>query len=350
MISKIPAVLLSTALFCSEGSHAFTAMSKNDSGLPTSLNYANSEAVAETASVDSFRNSILSSYEREEAPITSSQLVTEQLSREFTTARRYLLAAATVKELSEDFYEAEEQQRVRAMELIEFARNNGIKLSDYASDVDSSPIDTSLDQADFLKELILHEKQDVKLLDQVMAKSASNQDLVSYLQSVRSDHVDRQYNLMQALSDSVSAFDIDSSMSTVDSAAVAATAQTSSVDAASRFSEDLIHKVDLKDSIQSIARWYENQLHGLGRNLEIMASRAAHVSATGATAATAAAVDSVDPELLDALPMNSEDIMQAMDSASNFFEEPAMLVDTFQQTIFETGTLSQIVDVVSGLY
>eukprot|EP00980_Cylindrotheca_fusiformis_P007139 scaffold1501_cov130-Cylindrotheca_fusiformis.AAC.8 len=343
MISKIPAFLFTTALFGAHEAFAFTPMTSNDSRPSTSLKYAETEALADPARLESFRNSIIRTYEREEPQVTSSQLLTEQLSREFTTGRRYLLAASAIKELSEEFYDAEEQQRYRAIGLIEFARNSGIKLSDYASKVDKSPIDTSLSKEDFLKELILQEKQDVKVLNQAMAKAASNQDLVAYLQTIRSEHVDRQKNLMKALSAS---FDVDSTLSTVDSTATEKT---------SRFSEELVRKVDMNDSVQSIARWYENQLQGLGRNLEIMISRAGHISATGAatavgaTAATAAVVDS-NPELLDSIPINPEDFLQVMDGASNLLEEPGMLVDTIQQSIVETGTLAQLVDVVAGLY
>lgn len=322
MILKLALFVLVTTLFFSERVLSFAVVNTNGSKYSTSLCYADSETLADAPKHDSFRKSIVKSYQREEPTVSSSQLLTEQLGREFTTARRYLLAAVAVKELSEEFYAAEEQQRVRAIELIEYARTNGIKLSDYASQVDSSPIDKSLPPAEFLKELILQEQQDVKLLDQVMAQASSNRNLVDFLQSVQTDQLDRQHHLIQTLAHCMPSSDIHSSMSALDTATTA----------------NLIQKVDLKDYLQSIARWYENQLLGLGRNMEVMMSRAGHV--------TVAAVDSVDPESL----YSTEDILQAVDSATTLWEEPSLLVDTLQQNIMDTETLSQIIDIVSGLY
>jgi hypothetical protein len=316
------------ALFFSERVLSFAVVNNNGSKFSTSLGYADSEILADAAKHDSFRNSIVKSYQREEPEptVSSSQLLTEQLGREFTTARRYLLAAVAVKELSEEFFAAEEQQRVRAIELIEYARTNGIKLFDYASQVDSSPIDKSLPPAEFLKELLLQEQQDVKLLNQVMIQaSSSNQNLVDFLQSVQTDQLDRQHHLIQTLAHSMPSLDIHTSMSALDTATTA----------------NLIQKVDLKDSIQPIARWYENQLLGLGRNMEVILSRAGH-----ATAVTAAAVDSVDSESLP----STEDFIQAMDSATTLLEEPSLFVDSIQQNIMDTETLSQIIDIVAGLY
>jgi hypothetical protein len=323
MILRTAFLILVTTLFFSDGVLSFAVVNNNGSKFSTSLGYAQSETLADPLKHDSIRNSIVKSSQREDSTVSSSQLLTEQLGREFTTARRYLLAAVAVKELSEEFYAAEEQQRVRAIELIEYARTNGIKLSDYTSQVDSSPIDKSLPPAEFLKELIRQEQQDVKLLDQVMAQaSSSNRNLVDFLQSVQTDQIDRQHHLMQTLAHSMPSLDIHTSMSALDTATTA----------------NLIQKVDLKDSLQSIARWYENQLLGLGRNMEVMMSRAGHYAA--------AAVDSVDPESLP----STEDILQAVDSVTTLLDEPSLLVDALQQSIMDAETLSQIIDIVSGLY
>merc|ERR1719223_1143041 len=83
------------------------------SATSTSLNYA----IGDGQAIDSFRNSVRESYRRQEPLVSVAQLLTEQVAREFTSGRRYLLAAAAVKEVSADFYLIEEQQRVRAMEI-----------------------------------------------------------------------------------------------------------------------------------------------------------------------------------------------------------------------------------------
>ncbi|KAL3938391.1 MAG: hypothetical protein SGBAC_006692 [Bacillariaceae sp.] len=314
----------------------------------TSLGYA----VGDTQTVgniqtDSFRNSILDTYQPEEPRVSVAQILTDQIAREFTAGRRYLLAASAVKALSEDFFDVEEQQRVRAMEVMEYARAHDIKLLDYASQVDKTPIDKSMESSDLLQELLVQENKDARFLEQAMAQvSSKNTVLMAFLETIREDQMDRKDQIMHALSDALPTLQ----QTAVDTAASVAAVQASTGELS------LISKLEHADQLpSSLSRWAETQFQGMGHFVQDFASKSGHLTFTGATAATVAAVDSVDPEslpstedLLEALPM--EDILQAVDTATTLFEEPSQLVDTIQQNLMDTEALSQIVDIVTGLY
>ncbi|CAJ1959316.1 unnamed protein product [Cylindrotheca closterium] len=334
MISRIPYYLF-VAIFLSKQATAFQVVNTNGGvSSPTSsgastpttrtstsqLNYANAQTVDNTVTgSDSFTNSILDAFQREESQVSISQLLTEQVAREFTAGRRYLLAASAVKDLSEDFYDVEEQQRVRAMELMEYARTNDIELLDYASQVDKTPIDKSLKKQELLQELLIQEQKDVKLLEQVMAQvSSKNAKLFAFLEVIRADQMERKDQIMQTLADAFPTIQ----QSAADTASVTTTAQASTGD----FGQDLLNKLDNADQIpSSVSRWSDNQLQGMGQHIHDLISKSSgHFTFTGATAATVAAVDVVDPESLP----NPENFLQAMD----------------------TEALSQLVDIVSGVY
>lgn len=321
------------------------------SAYSTSLNYANSD-VQVTDKSSSFRNSIINTYQREDPQISISQLLTEQVAREFTTGRRYLLAAAAVKELSDNFYDVEEQQRVRAMELMEYARSHHIPILDYTSQVDKTPIDKSMETGDLLRELLLQEQNDVQLLERVMMQvSSKNTELLAFLETIRTDQIERQEQIMRVLAESLSALQATD----VETATSIATAHVSTNDFSAKMGADLMKKLESTQQMpSSAARWAGNQLQGMGQHFHDVVSKSLHLTFTGA--ATVAAVDAVDPDslpstedildaipddILDAIPV--EDILQAVDTATTLLEEPSQLVDTIQP-------LSQIVEIVNGLY
>eukprot|EP00526_Cylindrotheca_closterium_P017040 CAMPEP_0113631416 /NCGR_PEP_ID=MMETSP0017_2-20120614/16325_1 /TAXON_ID=2856 /ORGANISM="Cylindrotheca closterium" /LENGTH=316 /DNA_ID=CAMNT_0000541923 /DNA_START=288 /DNA_END=1238 /DNA_ORIENTATION=+ /assembly_acc=CAM_ASM_000147 len=312
---------------------------------------------------DSFRDSILKSYQREEPHVSIAQLLTEQVAREFTTGRRYLLAAAAVKQLSDDFYDVEEQQRVRAVELMEYARSHDIQILDYASQVDKTPIDKSMETMDLLQELLVQEQRDVQLLEQVMTQvSSKNAELFAFLETIRADQMDRKAQIMQTLSDALPTLQ----QTAVDTATSLATAHVSTGDFSLKMGEELMSKLESAEQLpSSLSRWTENQLQGMGQHVHDLIAKSGHFTFTGATVATVAAVDAVDTdslptteEILDALPsaedildaLPVEDILQVVDTATTLLEEPSQLVDTIQQNLMETEALSQIVDIVTGLY
>lgn len=346
---------------------SFTANASTSRSRTSSLGYANAE-VLESSKLSSFRDSLAKSYRKLEEPEFSvSQILTKQLAREFTTARRYLLATAAVKELSEDFYAAEEQQRYRAMELIEYARVNGIKIDDYTSQVDKTPIDKSLAPAEFIQELLLQEHQDVKYLDRAMAKASetlsSNADLVNFLDSIRSAHMDRQEHVSELLNQITPVLHIPQTLTVLESASA------QSGDFASRFNIENFPKAQ--------------DFGGLYGNNEQQFSLP-HVTAAGAIGVAAVdpeslpstedilealpidtdgLMETVDTfatfideqsfpstvEILDALPIDTDGFLETVDSLATFIEEQSELVDTFQQNVMEAEIMSQIVDLVANL-
>lgn len=352
-MNRIPYFFLVVAML-SQQAAAFQVLNTNKVSLSssskllassTSLNYANGDVQALDRN-ESFRNSILNTLQREEPEVSISKLLTHQVAREFTAGRRYLLAAAAVKELSEDFYDVEEQQRFRAVELMEFARAHDIPIMDYASHVDKTPIDKSLETADLLQELLVQEQKDVQLLERVMMQvSSRNTELFKFLETIRADQIERKDQIIQTLSDNLSSLQA----SDVEAATSIATAHATTSDFSSTMGDDLLKKMENAEQLpSSFARWAETQLQGLGQQVHGLVSKSQHLTFTGATAATVAAVDSVDPDalpstedILEAIPM--EDILQVVDTAAALLEEPSQFVDTIQP-------LSQIVDIVSGLY
>ncbi|CAJ1959315.1 unnamed protein product [Cylindrotheca closterium] len=336
MISRIPFYLFVANFLCQQAV-GFQAVNMNgaSSSLPrpsastvgtspssstTSLNYVNAQTIDSTVTeTDSFRNSILNTYQREEPQVSISQLLTEQVAREFTAGRRYLLAASAVKDLSEEFYDVEEQQRVRAMELMEYARAHDIEIMDYASQVDKTPIDKSMKTTELLQELLVQEQKDVKRLEKVMSQvSSKNVKLLAFLEVIRADQMERKDQIMQTLADALP----NMQQTAVDTAASVATG-----DFSLNFGQELLNKL-------------ENQLQGMGQHVQDLVSKSTsghHFTFTGATVATVAAVDAVDPESLP----TPEDILQAVDTATALFD---------QQNLMDTETLTQLVDIVSGLY
>ncbi|KAL3938389.1 MAG: hypothetical protein SGBAC_006690 [Bacillariaceae sp.] len=304
----------------------------------TSLNYAvgDVQTIDSTDIVtDSLRDSILNTNQPEEPQeVAVAQLLTDQVAREFTTGKRYMLAASAVKELSEDFYDVEEQQRVRAMEVMEYARANDIKLMDYSSQVDKTPIDKSMDSTDMLQELLVQENKDAQILEQAMTQVPSkNTELFALLESTRADKLERKDQIMQTISDALPTMQ----QTAADTAASVAAAQVSTSD----FS--LMANFENADLPSSVSRWAENQFQGMEQFVQDLVSKSGHFAFTGATAATVAAVDAVDSEVL---PM--EDMLQV--AATTLLEEPSQLVDTVHQNLMETEALTQIVDIVTGLY
>jgi ferritin len=358
MVTRISYLIVVAALFSQEvagfvmqtnGSNTSPSRTTQLSATSTSLNYANAE-VLDADKINSFRNSIRNTYQPEEPQVSVSKLLTEQVAREFTTGRRYLLAAAAVKELSENFYEVEEQQRVRAVELMEYARSHGIPIMDYATQVDKTPIDKSMETTALLKEMLVQEQKDFQLLEILMVQvSSKNTELFSFLETIRADQVERKDQIIQALTTLQGAH--------VETAASIATAHVSTTDISAKIGDNLMKKLETAEQIPSnAARWAANQLQGMGQHVHDFVSKSGHLTFTGATAATMAAVDAVDPEslpstqdivdaipddILDVIPM--EDILQVVDTATTLLEEPSQLVDTIQP-------LSQIVDIVAGLY
>ncbi|KAL3938390.1 MAG: hypothetical protein SGBAC_006691 [Bacillariaceae sp.] len=310
-----------------------------DAPSSTSLNYAVGGDAQTMDNIDtdtdSVRNSILNLYQREETPVSEAQLLTDQVAREFTASRRYLLAASAVKELSEDFFDVEEQQRVRAMEVMEFARTHDIELLDYSSQVEKTPIDKSMESTDLLQELLVQENKDTQVLEQAMTQvSSKNTELFTFLESIREDQMERKDQVVQMLSDALPTLQ----QTATDTAASVAAAQVSTDEFSAHMGKDLMSKFENVDQIpSSVSRWAENQFQDIEQFVQDLVSKSGHFTFTGATAATVAAVDAVDTE---AIPVG--DILQAV--------EPSQLVDSIQQNLMETEALAQIVDIVTGLY
>lgn len=314
---------------------------------------------------DTFRNSILQRNSNDPtSQLSTSQLLSDQLAREFTTARRYMLAAGAIKDLSSYFYACEEQQRVRAMELIEYARVNEITLrGDYNDQIKKSPIDKSLAVKDFIQELFLQEKQDIKNLETAVSQ-ASTSELIQFLESKRQNQIDRQQEIITFLALALPTLDM-SRMELFDSATTTTTTTTS--DLASRWNLNNFPR-------QHIVNNSPLDHHRVDPSF---------VTATGATTG-AIGVATVDPEslpstedILDVLP-STEDILDALpididfEAASDLmdtiqdalpstedildalpididFEAASDLMDTIQQNLLDTDTLAQIFDVVSQL-
>jgi ferritin len=360
------AFFLCVATLFSQGAHSFSLVKESSSTKrSTALAYANSETL-ELPKLNSFRDSIARSYERLEEPAFSpSKLLTNQLAREFSTARRYLLATGAVKGLTQHFYAAEEQQRFRAMELIEYARINDIVLDDYNSQINTTPIDKTLAPQDFVQELLLQEQQDIKFLEKALAQataSMNSPDLVDFLDSIRSSHVLRLEETVQVLTHFMPSLDIPHSLSVVE----LTTAQTA--DIASRLN---LNRLPESEDFGVASRLNMNHLPKsedfgvVGNNQQIHAT-IPHVTAAGAIGVAAVDTDSLPStddildalpsteEFLDALPINAEDLVQVVDNtASNFatfIGEQSELVDTLQQNLLDTETLSQLVDIVTQLY
>lgn len=310
-----------------------------DAPTSTSLHYAVGSDVQTMDSIDidtdSVRNSILNLYQREETPVSEAQLLTDQVAREFTASRRYLIAASAVKDLSEDLFDVEEQQRVRAVEVMEYARTHDIELLDYASQVDKTPIDKSMESPDLLQELLVQENKDVQVLEQAMTQvSSKNTELLAFLESIRDDQMERKDQIMQMLSDALPTLQ----QTATDTAASVVAAQVSTDDFSLNMGKEMMSNFENADQIlSSVSRWAENQFQDIEQSVQDLVSKSSHLTFTGATAATVAAVDAVDTE---ALPVG--DMLQAV--------EPSQLVDTIQQNLMETEYLTQIVDIVTGLY
>ena len=145
------------------------------------LGYANGEAATGVETTHSKRqldSSALGGLVSQEAAF--SKLLTAQVAREFSMARRYLLAASVVKEMSDHFFVAEEEQRIKAMQVMEYARTHGIALADYQSQIQTTPIDSAVSPVEFLRELMSQEDQDMQLLDKAMASLSLTSSPIRY--------------------------------------------------------------------------------------------------------------------------------------------------------------------------
>ena len=241
-----------------------------------------------------------------------------------------------MKDLSTYFYACEEQQRIRAMELIEYARINGITLNeDYNQSIQKSPIDKSLAVKDFIQELFVQEQQDIKSLEKASTCTSDN-DLIQFLESKRRNQINKQQEIVQFLAVALPTLDI-SRIDILDP-----TAATTS-DIASRWN---LNNLPKSGHIVNTSPLDHHKM-----------DPSSLVTATGATTG-AIGVATVDPESLpsteeifDALPIAVDfDFDLATSNFATFLEEQSDLMDTIQQNLVDTETLSQIVDAVAQLY
>lgn len=337
-----------------------------------------------------------------------SELLTSQIAIEFSAGQRYVVAAALLSDLSHYFYDAEEDQRMRAISLIEIASTHGIKVSEYKEQMQAS-----MDEDEFLlqggkaietfsKELLLQGQQDGLALDRLMAAVASLQQdnhqnnmegLMQSLSSLREEQADRFLDLTKLIESAVPTMDASTIHNLLEEAA--ASSATSSADALvaetaaqqdlsfllqqqeigqfAPLDHPLIEKAydynnnnpDLSpvdqvssssspflQTVQNHLRFFEPVSRGAQHN-----TPSAYVAAAVDTDydAIAEALPSTE-DILEALPTTedilealptTEDILQAVDSSASDLSD---LADSIQQTIFEAETVTQIVETLSQIY
>lgn len=303
-----------------------------------------------------------------------SKLLTAQVAREFSAARRYLLAASVVKEMSDHFHVAEEEQRIKAMQVMEYARIHGIALTDYQSQIQATPIDSAMSPVEFLRELMFQEQHDMQLLDKSLSSLYNNPDLVSFLQSISTEQLDRQQEMVQLLAQVSTATTVPA---TADMLVASTTTGLENINpihlpksaAAGGGGQDLgvVNNPHVVPQVQTALRHLVDRLMALP-----------HPGMAAAGAVGAAAVDSdalpstedildalpIDTEafmevvdslpttddILEALPIDTDVLLEVVDNAATFLEEQSELVGDLQQNLMDADTVSQIVDIVTQLY
>jgi hypothetical protein len=283
-----------------------------------------------------------------------STLFTRQIARQFSAAQRYTVAAVVLGDISEDFYYAEEDQRMRAIQLVEYANRHDIPLADYRSQIES-PMEESLGLQAFSQELLVREHQDRLAFEQLLVEAGKdNQGLAQFLERIRMGQVDWDQELIQLLGQAVPSIDTNNIL--LDPKADAAMS-----DATSQFnyvpkSEDFVreyspldhplieeaYKQELPmDQVPSAPFLQQLQTHL--RWMEPTVARAGHATPTSYIGA---AVDT------DALP-STEEILQVVDNSASeltTFLEQIDFVDSIQQSVLEEVILAQLIEFVSQVY
>ena len=407
-------ILATSCCCCSYGTTAFGIQRTNNASfqrpLGTVAGYASTATLVESPPFPSTTTTI--SIERTTAATTNveivSELLTSQIAIEFSAGQRYVVAAALLSDLSHYFYDAEEDQRMRAISLIEIASTHGIKVSEYKEQMQAS-----MDEDEFLlqggkaieafsKELLLQGQQDGLALDRLMAAVASLQQdnndnmegLLQSLSSLREEQADRFLDLTKLIESAVPTMDASTIHNLLEEASASAASATSSSDALvaetaaqqdlsfllqqqeigefAPLDHPLIEKAydynnnpDLSpvdqvssssspflQTVQNHLRFFEPVSRGAQHN-----TPSAYVAAAVDTDydAIAEALPSTE-DILEALPTTedilealptTEDILQAVDSSASDLSD---LADSIQQTIFEAETVTQIVETLSQIY
>lgn len=415
-------ILATSCCCCSYGTTAFGIQRTNNASfqrpLGTVAGYASTATLVESPPFPSTTTTPTTiSIERTRAATTNveivSELLTSQIAIEFSAGQRYVVAAALLSDLSHYFYDAEEDQRMRAISLIEIASTHGIKVSEYKEQMQAS-----MDEDEFLlqggkaieafsKELLLQGQQDGLALDRLMAAVASLQQdnhqnnnndnmegLLQSLSSLREEQADRFLDLTKLIESAVPTMDASTIHNLLEEASASAASATSSSDALvaetaaqqdlsfllqqqeigefAPLDHPLIEKAydynnnpDLSpvDQVSSSSSPFLQTVQNHLRFFEPVSRGAQHNTPS---AYVAAAVDTDYDAIAEALP-STEDILEALPTTEDILEalpttedilqavdssasDLSDLADSIQQTIFEAETVTQIVETLSQIY
>ena len=273
----------------------------------SALGYASS---ASTAKVETFTPSSKS----------LSDLVTQQIARQFSAAQRYAAAAMVLK--AGDLYFAEEDQRMQAVQLIEVARHHNIELGDYQALMEDPPR-KSMGLEAFSHELLQRGAQDTQALEQLSMAARTNEKLMATLESIKSTQADWDQELVQLVEQAVPSMDL----SKMDAAAEPVTDKLGDV---AEFAplDDHLNLQQVHEGIpldQATNDSFLSQLKmDLYRWLEEVPNRAG-----------------------DAQPHHF--FGAAVDTNEVAVEEVTSVVETIQQTLVEDQALAQVVEVLQLL-
>ena len=142
-----------------------------------------------SSSALSYASSAASTVEAETYKVTASSkslsdLVTQQIARQFSAAQRYAVAAMVLK-AGPQLYFAEEDQRMQAVQLIEVARHHNIELGDYQALMEDPPQKSQGLEA-FSHELLQRGVQDTQALEQLSMAAPTNEKFMATLESIKS--------------------------------------------------------------------------------------------------------------------------------------------------------------------
>jgi hypothetical protein len=293
-----------------------------------------------------------------------STLFTAQIARQFSAAQRYAVAAVVLgdisEDISEDFYYAEEDQRMQAIQLVEYANRHDILLADYRSQIEL-PLEESLGSQAFSQVLLLREQQDRLAFEQLLVEAGKvNQDLVQFLEPIRMGQVEWDQALILLLGQVMPSIDTnksllnpkaDDAMSDVTSRFNYLPKSEESLREYSPLDHPLIeeaYKQELQvDQVPSAPFLQQLQMHL--RWMEPTVARAGHATTTDYIGA---AVYTDYDALTEGLP-STEEILQVVDNSASelaTFLEQTDFVDSIQQSLSDDLVLVQIVEFVSQIY
>jgi hypothetical protein len=323
--------------------------------------------------------------------LSLSKLYNRQIAREFSASQRYGVAAVVLTDQVEQFLAAEEEQRMRAIQMIEYANANDIPL-DYQSqivlqdDCDSSSLQ-SLGVQELATELMAQERLDRLFFQEFLQEAHTSDDpLAAVLEPLRVGVFDilkttglLDHDLGKTQQLGYSYFDL---LKTNDDLSVGVYSLDHPLIEQVYASRELLPLLDATSSmpISSSPFLQQHQQQPAHRLFLEPISRSAHITPTDAYVGVA--VDTDYDALQQSLVETSEDLWVAADEAlpsmedfldalssigtedtffsavdnsavgdlATFLEEQTNLMDSLQQNIFEAEGLAQIAEILAQLY